>query len=180
MVTELKAQYPNMSDAVAEILSNYSLDNLKDIRETLKADGEKFNFTVDGNQVMLSGGDGKPLNMEVQMLDGTRKQTSQGDKRSSVAEFNEDGRLSTLVQKDERSGNMEGRFLNEDMSVRVRKIADRVRTHIQTGDGIGVDMSFRGRQGTVTMDDGFGTLKASTRTGQNGSVRASKQLCRQH
>ena len=58
----LKEQVLDMAKAVSRVLDNYNLDELKDVKATLKADGETLNYMIGENKFELSGGfDGKPL-----------------------------------------------------------------------------------------------------------------------
>ncbi len=173
LIADLKAQYPDMGEAVLKMLEGYSLDNLKDVKATLKADGEKLNYMVDGNKVRLNGGHGgKPLNMEVTGQDGSRVQTSQGSTRSSAAYFDENGNLAAHVQKDERTGDMSGTFQADGTTMTVDKIADRVRSQIKSRE-LQFDVSKQGNRLSMQMDDeNLGVLKASARIGANGSVHA--------
>lgn len=98
LIAEIKAQYPNMSEEILKALSQYSVDDLADVRTTMKADRDKFEFVVRGYEVTMSGGDGKPFNVEVIAPDGSIVRSSQGDKRSSVASLGEDGKFESVTQ----------------------------------------------------------------------------------
>lgn len=103
----LKAQVPDMAKAVSRVLDNYNLnlDELKDVKATLKADGEKLNYMIGENKFELSGGfDGKPLNQEIEAPDGSRVVNSQGKKRSSTAYYDADGNVAVEVQQNNRTG----------------------------------------------------------------------------
>ena len=101
----LKAQVPDMAKVVSRVLDNYNLDELKDVKATLKADGEKLNYMIGENKFELSGGfDGKPLNQEIEAPDGSRVVNSQGKKRSSTAYYDADGNVAVEVQQNNRTG----------------------------------------------------------------------------
>ena len=53
---ELKAQCPdNMNEAVGKVFAGYGVDQLKDVKATLKSDGDKLNYMIDGNRFELDG-----------------------------------------------------------------------------------------------------------------------------
>lgn len=53
LIAEIKAQYPNMSEEILKALSQYSVDDLADVRTTMKADRDKFEFVVRGYEVTI-------------------------------------------------------------------------------------------------------------------------------
>ena len=121
---ELKAQCPdNMNEAVGKVFDGYGVDQMKDVKATLKSDGDKLNYMIDGNRFELSGGfDGKPLNTEIFGRDGSRVQNSQGETRSSTVLYDADGNMAADVQKDERTGNVTGGFRGDDAGFRGRRV----------------------------------------------------------
>lgn len=204
LIADLKAQCANMSDGVQRVLDTYDLDKLKEVKATLKADGQKFNYMIEGNQYSLSGGfDGKPLNMEVKGLDGSRFQSSQGENYSSAAVFDENGQMTAMVQKDERTGNVVGRFqdgatvLNvaqkgqridanlhsEDMQFGISKAGNRVSMQAEGADlGKFAGTVRMGRNGAfsaqATYDDGAheGADEFKVKVSQNGNMKFSAQV----
>ena len=132
LMAELKEQCAGMSDGVQRVLDTYDLDKLKEVKATLRTDGQKFNYMLEGNKYSLSGGfDGKPFNMEIVGQDGSRIQTSQGNMRSSAALYDENGQLTGVMQKDERTGNVVGRFQSDGV---VLDVAQKGISAIENGD----------------------------------------------
>lgn len=177
---ELKAQCPdNMNEAVGKVFAGYGVDQLKDVKATLKSDGDKLNYMIDGNRFELSGGfDGKPLNTEIFGRDGSRVQNSQGETRSSTVLYDADGNMAAYVQKDERTGNVAAEFRGDDAVVRVEQIAGHVKALITDRDSQ-TTMNINGNSNRMSMQmesEEFGTLKGSVRVGLNGTVRAKASL----
>lgn len=175
---ELKAQCPdNMNEAVGKVFAGYGVDQLKDVKATLKSDGDKLNYMIDGNRFELSGGfDGKPLNTEIFGRDGSRVQNSQGETRSSTVLYDADGNMAAYVQKDERTGNVAGEFRGDDAVFRVEQAAGRVKAQITDRD-LQMTMNVNGNRMSTQMEsEELGVLKGSTRVGLNGTVHAKASL----
>ena len=175
---ELKAQCPdNMNEAVGKVFAGYGVDQLKDVKATLKSDGDKLNYMIDGNRFELSGGfDGKPLNTEIFGRDGSRVQNSQGETRSSTVLYDADGNMAAYVQKDERTGNVTGEFRGDDAVFRVEQAAGRVKAQITDRD-LQMTMNVNGNRMSMQMEsEELGVLKGSTRVGLNGTVHAKASL----
>lgn len=175
---ELKAQCPdNMNEAVGKVFAGYGVDQLKDVKATLKSDGDKLNYMIDGNRFELSGGfDGKPLNAEIFGGDGSRVQNSQGETRSSTVLYDADGNMAAYVQKDERTGNVAGEFRGDDAVFRVEQAAGRVKAQITDRDSQ-MTMNVNGNRMSMQMEsEELGVLKGSTRVGLNGTVHAKASL----
>ena len=175
---ELKAQCPdNMNEAVGKVFAGYGVDQLKDVKATLKSDGDKLNYMIDGNRFELSGGfDGKPLNKEIFGRDGSRVQNSQGETRSSTVLYDADGNMAAYVQKDERTGNVAGEFRGDDAVFRVEQAAGRVKAQITDRDSQ-MTMNVNGNRMSMQMEsEELGVLKGSTRVGLNGTVHAKASL----
>lgn len=173
LIADLKAQCAGMSDGVQRVLDTYDLDKLKEVKATLRTDGQKFNYMIEGNQYSLSGGfDGKPLNMEVKSQDGSRVQSSQGDIRSSVAVFDENGQMTAMMQKDERTGNVVGRFQDGSTVLDVVQEGQRVKAMLHSEDmQFGISKSGN-RISMQAEDDELGRLKGTVRVGRNGALSA--------
>lgn len=174
----LKAQCPdNMKEAVGRVFAGYDIDKLKDVRATLKTDGEKLNYMIDGNRFELSGGfDGRPLNTEIFGRDGSRVQSSQGENRSSTVIYDADGNMTAYVQKDERTGNVAGEFRDNDAVFRVEQAAGRVKAQITDRDSQ-MTMNVNGNRMSMQMEsEDLGILKGSARIGADGTVRAKASL----
>ena len=172
---ELKAQCPdNMNEAVGKVFAGYGVDQLKDVKATLKSDGDKLNYMIDGNRFELSGG--KPLNTEIFGRDGSRVQNSQGETRSSTVLYDADGNMAAYVQKDERTGNVAGEFRGDDAVFRVEQAAGRVKAQITDRDSQ-MTMNVNGNRMSMQMEsEELGVLKGSTRVGLNGTVHAKASL----
>lgn len=173
LIAELKAQCAGMSDGVQRVLDTYDLDKLKEVKATLRTDGQKFNYMIEGNQYSLSGGfEGKPLNMEVKSQDGSRVQSSQGEMRSSAAVFDENGQVTAMVQKDERTGNVVGRFQDGRTVLDVAQEGQRVMAKLHSED-MQFDISKTGNRISMqAVDDELGRLKGTVRVGRNGALSA--------
>lgn len=174
---ELKAQCDDMNEAVGKVFAGYGVDQLKDVKATLKSDGDKLNYMIDGNRFELSGGfDGKPLNVEIFGRDGSRLQNSQGETRSSTVLYDADGNMAAYVQKDERTGNVAGEFRGDDAVFRVEQVAGRVKARITDMDSQ-MMMDVNGNKMSMQMEsEEFGVLKGSARVGLNGTVHAKASL----
>ena len=164
---ELKAQCPdNMNEAVGKVFAGYGVDQLKDVKATLKSDGDKLNYMIDG----------KPLNTEIFGRDGSRVQNSQGETRSSTVLYDADGNMAAYVQKDERTGNVAGEFRGDDAVFRVEQAAGRVKAQITDRDSQ-MTMNVNGNRMSMQMEsEELGVLKGSTRVGLNGTVHAKASL----
>ena len=173
LMAELKEQCAEMSDGVQRVLDTYDLDKLKEVKATLRTDGQKFNYMLEGNKYSLSGGfDGKPLNMEIVGQDGSRVQTSQGDTRSSAAMFDENGQLTGVVQKDEQTGNIAGRFQSDDVVLDVTQKGQRVEAQLQSED---MKFAFSQNGNRIALDaegEDIGHLKGTMNIGRGGAVSA--------
>lgn len=173
LIADLKAQCASMSDGVQRVLDTYDLDKLKEVKATLKTDGQKFNYMIAGNQYSLSGGfDGKPLNMEVKSQDGSRFQSSQSDIRSSAAVFDENGQMTAMVQKDERTGNVVGRFQDGATVLNVAQTGQRVEANLHSED-MQFDISKAGNRVAIQAEGAdLGKFNGSVRVGRNGALAA--------
>ena len=173
LMAELKEQCAEMSDGVQRVLDTYDLDKLKEVKATLRTDGQKFNYMLEGNKYSLSGGfDGKPLNMEIVGQDGSRVQTSQGDTRSSAAMFDENGQLTGVVQKDERTGNIAGRFQSDDVVLDVTQKGQRVEAQLQSEDMKFAFSQSGNRMAIEAEGEDMGHLKGTMNVGRGGAVSA--------
>ncbi len=104
LIAELKEQYSHMSDAVKNVLETYNVDQLKDVKETLKVDGEKFQYMLNGDCYVLSGGFlGKPFNIELRKKDGSIVRTSDGQNYASAVVYDEKGNLKAHVQENKKT-----------------------------------------------------------------------------
>ncbi len=173
LIAELREQCAGMSDGVQRVLDTYDLDKLKEVKATLKTDGQKFDYMIDGNQYSLSGGfNGRPLDMEVKGLDGSRFQSSQGEIRSSAAVFDENGQMMAMMQKDERSGNVVGRFQDGSTVLDVVQEGQRVKAMLHSED-MQFGISKTGNSISLQAeDDELGRLKGSVKVGRNGALSA--------
>ena len=175
---ELKAQCPdNMNEAVGKVFAGYGVDQLKDVKATLKSDGDKLNYMIDGNRFELSGGcDVMPVITEFFGRVGSRVQNSQGETRSSTGLYDADGNMAAYVQKDERTGNVAGEFRGDDAVFRVEQAAGRVKAQITDRD-LQMTMNVNGNRMSMQMEsEELGVLKGSTRVGLNGTVHAKASL----
>lgn len=173
LMAELKEQCAGMSDGVQRVLDTYDLDKLKEVKATLRTDGQKFNYMLEGNKYSLSGGfDGKPFNMEIVGQDGSRIQTSQGNMRSSAALYDENGQLTGVMQKDERTGNVVGRFQSDGVVLDVAQKGQRVEAQLQ-GDDMKFAFSQSGNRMAIEAEgEDMGHLKGTMNVGRGGAVSA--------
>lgn len=173
LIEDLKAQCEHMSDGVQRVLDTYDLDKLKEVKATLKADGERFNYMLDGNKYSLSGGfDGKPFNMEITSQDGSKIQTSVSDTRSSTVMYDENGQLTGVLQMDERSGNIKGRFQSDGMVFDVTQKGQNIEGQLRDED---MKFAFSQNGNKVSLEangEDFGNLKSDLKLARDGGVVA--------
>lgn len=175
---ELKAMIPDMDEAVRQVLAGYSAEQLQEVKESLQKDGKKLKYMVDGDTYEFSGGfQGQPFNIAITGKDGSYKQISLGEKRSSLYEQEADG-STMLMQKNSQSNGM---LINgQDEDGRMQFISDEkgASVHFDEGeeeDGLAIDMSYdvAQRNMKLKMDIGDSYMESSTKVLRNGKFQVN-------
>ncbi len=136
LIAELKEQCAGMSDKVHKLLETYNVDQLREVKETLKLDGQKLSYVLDGDQYSLSGGSkGEPLNVEFQSKDGLKVEYSQGSVRTSMIFYDEQDNSIASIQDNKKIDSSVLNFQGEGYFDTISMEDDRIDAHFKSEDG---------------------------------------------
>lgn len=115
LIAEIKLQCENINNRIEELLTQYSVDDLKTIKETMKYDNERFQYRLNNQEITILNTKDNSLKMIVTQENGETTQVYDGDKRSSMVISDDDGVMVIQTNKEVRKTAMRFNSDEEEM-----------------------------------------------------------------
>ncbi len=112
LIAEIKLQCENINNRIEELLTQYSIEDLKTIKETMKYDNERFQYRLNNQEITILNTKDNSLKMIVTQENGETTQVYDGDKRSSMVISDDDGVM--VIQTNKEVGKTAMRFNSDE------------------------------------------------------------------
>ena len=165
LIAEIKLQYPDINSRIEELLTQYSVDDLKTIKETMKYDNELFQYRLKNQDFTISNNNDGSIRMSVSQENGETVHFYENEKRRGVVVVDDEGVLVTNTKKDTNETvsvyeDSNGRAYidknnielsnfddqgNEDKFFDLEINGNRVRGNFNVGDDAGLSFSMKGK-----------------------------------